>query len=238
MKKHIVLTFFIIGVVIGSASSQNPGLLGKHFIIHYNYDYQLNFFGGGIYGIESKGLMKIKPFIRGKHEISSEYVFSRWQSIQVDYSFAWNRDFDNFIKYQTHEIALSYKQYYVHSRVSSIAPLGNYIRPKIFASMSRYVPYTSSNGGYFGSELEEPDSFLHYGASIEFGRQSIVFKKILLDLGVSFGYMHFTKKEVNAFRGEYDYENGFGVLYNNSPYKHMMFQRLVSFRVGFGIPLF
>lgn len=231
--RHILLIILTLCIISGTTKAQNPGLLGKHYILHYNYDYQLNFFGDALYGIDSDvgTFHKVKAFFRGKHELGNEFVFSRWQAVQVDYAFAWGKDFESSMNFQTHEIALSYKKYYVQSKVSSIAPLGNYIRPKLFVTLSKYTLFDNDSSFSFS------DNFMHYGASVEFGRQSILFKKVLLDLGISVGYIHYTSKEVDTFRSEYNDESGFAVLFQNSPYRNFFINRLFTFRIGFGLPL-
>ncbi len=205
--------------------SQNPGLLGKHYNIYYNFDYQIGIVKiGDMLESDAGFLDKIGGFFNGRHELENEIVISRWQSLNAAYSFARGIRFDRDINYLSHEINLGYKAFSIGGSNSSIAPLGYYYKPEIMVLFSKYK--------YNGADL---GNFMHYGAGIEFGRQSVVFKKFLLNIGMSIGYIHYTKKEVDSLSDGYD--TGFSAVWNNSPYKDMLIQKLFSFKVGIGLPV-
>lgn len=232
MKRLFLISICLL--FIHNVQAQNPGLLGKHFVLHYNFDHHIGSYNYSPYNPDDPSIFNIVTgVIQARHEGELECVLSRRHSFNVNFAYFRGGDRKELINYNTKEIGVSFKSYNVGSQNSSIAPLGTYVKPKVFLLMSKYTPLNPNAGS-----LTEITNFRHYGVSMELGRQSVIFKKLILDLGFTFGWVFTNRKEIGIFNNDSEGGSPFTQVFLNSPYKYLLLNRALSFKVGIGFPLF
>lgn len=194
MSKHII---YLIIIAVCCCFTNNikaqsaPGLLGKRLTMSYDFNTHINYLPPTLGQTPEVEPSIISVIFISKHLFGVDYALTRSISLGVDYGFHQQRldDASLLNTYFTHrlksnEIGLRLK-YFPTERTGSIAPIGPYFQLRIL----RY--------GYRSEMelvLEEPDNLTEpyifpyeegriYTGSFGFGRQGILFKNIIYNVG-------------------------------------------------------
>lgn len=207
MKRKLYCLILIISSL--QVNSQVSGFLGKRFIISYTPELTYSLINPNNQGNFMLGV-KFNPFAFNiKHNATAEYVITRNLALGADFMY-WKTKFllkGNF-NYPDPDISGGFHQYSgIYDQMGSIstlgyglylkifkrnlAPLGSYV--KIKAMLLSYSPSATDTNFSFMNKDElkyiEPGkkSYQSVFLSLTFGRQRIIKKFLVIDLGIELG---------------------------------------------------
>lgn len=217
------------------------------------------------YDAAEKKERSIANYIRYRHEAELEFAISRkmslgayyflhqggYGSIDVVYQFVlqgsyespdgyerYNPDFSrNFTR---HGVGVSMKKYLVNlsgylSDEGALAPLGYYWGPKAFMSFDRYQ--IKANPDIFGGKdvLFMNKELMRYGGSIKTGRHTLLFDKLMLDVGFEVGFILENKYDQLRTASYIDVIIADQMMH---PFDHIALHHFFGIHLGLGYPLF
>ncbi len=207
-----VLCFILLQLSF-QISAQSVGFMGKKFMVMYDFSYRPSVFD--YYGeSDDSFLRKAQQAIKTKHELGFEYVLKRNLSLRPFYAYSFFRYGENRQDFQ--QVGFDFRKYTMNRM--PIAPIGIYYSLRVHSTL---MPDKNIN-----------KNLILAGVNLTFGRQSVVFKKWILDTGMIIGFT----TPVNAkkvYGSDYDFSY---VFHGNEIVAFL--NEIVAFRIGLGLPLF
>lgn len=260
MKKIFLLLMVICNCI--NTNAQVPGYMGKKLSIGYDFNFYLG-------GVSSKPRMYDSHFIIHQpdfflnkfHEFHLDYVLTKSYSLGFSYQFfktgqrytelgsnnyyTANYEASNYLNISGYTIQINNK-FFFFNRGTGLAPIGNY--GKLSIGLITAQTKAKINGEYRNeTETEYFTRYITYHnittpvISGGFGNQSILFERIILDIGLDFAFVPGALKGIDLFDNYSD--NYYSVLPEVNLAENEIQLRLQTFylssvKVGIGILLF
>lgn len=214
MLKHIIYLVLICCFTTNSNAQSAPGLLGKRILVSYDFNSHFNF-ALPLTSSPSPEVDLFNTFVTFKHIFGAEYVLSRTLSIGADYGFGNQRLSDYTLgeshfmhTLKTNEIGVRLK-YFITERSGSIAPIGPYLQFRLMyfdylSEMELVLENTAGLNEPYIFPFEKSSSLT---GSFGFGRQGILFGKVMYNVGCEMAIVISESAEIDNFSAEEDIRN-------------------------------